>query len=98
MLGPKFSVSFFVYQMFLSCQGSISKRFFEVSGNTDYTEPETILEASDSGAEAIFSLKIHARRLTAGTREYTPGRGKSSSKPSFSGSRLIFGGVSLRES
>jgi len=25
------------------------------------------------------------------TREYTPGRGKSSSKPSFSGSMLIFG-------
>ena len=28
-----------------------------------------------------------------GTWEYTTGRGKSSSKPSFSGSMLIFGGV-----
>ena len=34
-------------------------------------------------------------RLTAGTWEYTPGKGKSSSKPSFSGSMLIFRGVQL---
>ena len=30
-----------------------------------------------------------------GTWEYTPGKGKSSSKPSFSGSMLIFRGVSF---
>ena len=32
-----------------------------------------------------------------GTWEYTPGRGKSSSKPSFSGSVLIFGGVDRKK-
>ena len=29
------------------------------------------------------------------TMEYTPGKGKSSSKPSFWGSMLIFGGVTV---
>ena len=33
------------------------------------------------------------RTMTHGTWEYTPGKGKSSSKPSFSGSMLIFVGV-----
>ena len=32
-----------------------------------------------------------------GTCEYTPGKGKSSSKPSFSGSMLIFGGVNQQK-
>jgi len=36
---------------------------------------------------------LHPGTLTAGTWEYTPGRGKLSSKPPFSGSMLIFGGV-----
>ena len=37
---------------------------------------------------------IHPWRLMAGTWEYgPPGKGKSSSQPSFSGSMLIFGGV-----
>ena len=38
------------------------------------------------------SKKHYTPEDSHGTWEYTPGRGKSSSKPSFSGSMLIFGG------
>ena len=42
----------------------------------------------------ILKLVLHPARLTAGTWEYgPPGKGKASSKPAFSGSMLIFGGV-----
>ena len=43
-----------------------------------------------------FVSHLHPGRLTAGTWEYgPPSKGESSSKPSFSGSMLILGGVIL---
>ena len=44
----------------------------------------------------VWNYRIHPGRLTWNLRihQYTPGRGKSSSKPSFPGSMLIFRGVS----
>ena len=52
-----------------------------------------IVDTSSQCPQFRTSNPLDPRRLTWFIWEYTPGRGKSSSKPSFSGSKLIFGGV-----
>ena len=48
---------------------------------------------TNSGWYVAKYIALYTREDLHGTWEYTAGKGKSSSKPSFSGSILIFGGV-----
>ena len=53
--------------------------------------------ATTSTTVPCHENKIHTPRKTNGTWKWTPGRGDSYWKPSFSGSMLVFGGVLFLE-